>query len=321
MDKTFQRASRPVSPRPRLVAALGRSRLRGAVALGVAVGCAVLASTGSSAHGLFGVRRPRSAEWLGELALASVHRLAGDSGLSALAALAAGLALVIAAATLRPPWVSRLWLMLGSLLLSLDHTYLRPQLFAWPLAALSCWALQRKHYWLVPPVFLVWGNVHASVAVAAVVGGLHFADEYRRRGEWRALAQGALCLLLPLINPTFVRVYTAALTPATLSTALGEATGRGSGNDFVGVFVTIVILAALGVLTAHPRNPFDLAAVAGLTVVGLSVDGLDLVAVVYLAPLVASHYEARAFMLASRLRAGLTAAAVAGFVVVALWQR
>jgi hypothetical protein len=109
-------------------------------------------------------------EWLAEVLLACVHRLAGWSGVLALAGLAFGAAIAVTGAYLRK-WLGPLSLLvvlifvgsgIAPSLLARPHLLALPVLAAWLVGLLSARDAGRApSLWLLP-LMLVWANLHGS---------------------------------------------------------------------------------------------------------------------------------------------------------------
>jgi hypothetical protein len=90
-------------------------------------------------------------------------------------------------------------------LASSNNWSVRPQMFAYPLFALTLWVLYRwrendtRPIWLLPAISLVWVNLHASFVLMFVLAG---AALLFGRGARKQLGQAlVLALLATLLNP------------------------------------------------------------------------------------------------------------------------
>src|SRR5579871_5182184 len=134
-------------------------------------------------------------EWLSELVLALVDRVAGYAGdilLTALIVAAGAWALSRAARYYGSTALGALLLIAGSAFFVLDNLAVRPQVFGW---AIFCLLLQelaahdvdrRTSLWYVPLIFALWINVHLS----ALMGGGAFALYVLHRGLRWLFARG-----------------------------------------------------------------------------------------------------------------------------------
>jgi hypothetical protein len=105
------------------------------------------------------------------------------------------------------------WLCLGALFVSIDGFAPRPQLIAFLLFALTLAivASRDRHpsmLWLVPPITLIWANVHGSFPLAPVVLLLAWAEE--RRGDPR-IARTTLLVALAAVAAANVNPYGARI--------------------------------------------------------------------------------------------------------------
>jgi hypothetical protein len=100
---------------------------------------------------------------------------------------------------------------------------LRPENFSL-LFFLSLWfALERRRLrkgkgsaWLIPPLFALWGNLHAGFVYGLVLLGLFALGELiRSRGKQKTLVYvGLACAVAPLLNPYGYQVYAVPLQHA-----------------------------------------------------------------------------------------------------------
>lgn len=167
----------------------------------------------------------------------------------------------------------------------------RPQVFT---LALLCWALWiaetyfrrgGRRVWLLPPMFLVWANVHAGfvagIGVMALIVVIEAAKRRFRFGELvdveriRTLAiVTAVCALVACINPEGPQMYVFALVTGPMESAKGIIEWQSPNFHDPGMWallallVTFVAMPALGA-RLDPRD-------AALGAIGL---GLGLLAV------------------------------------------
>jgi hypothetical protein len=143
-------------------------------------------------------------EWLGQLALAGAYEIAGWAGLAVLRALCLAVGAFFLAQLARrgtPPWIA-LPLLVAALLVSKITWSDRPLLFTlalfplllaflYPLAADP--AASRRLY-LLPPLFLLWANLHGGYLLGLIVLGVFAAQgliAHGRRGVTLAIAAAA----------------------------------------------------------------------------------------------------------------------------------
>jgi hypothetical protein len=157
-------------------------------------------------------------EWLSELAMGLAFQSAGIWGLILLKALlvAATIWLIVGALREARPevrWLSLSVTIWGGLAIT---AMIRPQLWTWLLLALCCRALTAssiRRIWLVPPLFLVWANVHGGWIVGLAMLACWVC--VRACQDWkgnRPSAVGfaavlALSTLATLINPYGWRLW------------------------------------------------------------------------------------------------------------------
>jgi len=165
-----------------------------------------------------------SHEWLSEAVFYEIGKQAGASGLIVFAAMVttAGFMLLYLRCPGKPHWAAAATA-LGALA-SAPAWGVRPQMFTFALASLLLWLLDRgqERPWLlvsVPPMFLLWLNLHAGFAVGpALILACGFGllvevaigDTPWREARpvlARLVLLGAACLALVPLNPSGAQLY------------------------------------------------------------------------------------------------------------------
>lgn len=142
-------------------------------------------------------------EWLGEVIFAVVHRVGGMPLLTLLcaASVTGGVALVYASMQDRGLWTP---LLLATIAAGATHTWsVRPQAFSLLLLGLTIWLLVKRRWRWLPPLFLVWANLHGAVAYGGVLlAGALVGHFWRERTLPRELVVVAvLCGVATLATP------------------------------------------------------------------------------------------------------------------------
>jgi len=166
----------------------------------LAAGSVLLTDTYS--HTVHGGHWPNY-EWLGEVVFALAHHAGGMPLLTALCAIAVtgGVAFVYAAMRERGVWTP---LLLAAIAAGATHTWsVRPQAFSLLLLGLTLWLTTTGRWRWLPPVFLVWANLHGAVAYGGVVlAGMILGYLWHERRLPRALVIVAvLCGVATLFTP------------------------------------------------------------------------------------------------------------------------
>ena len=161
-------------------------------------------------------------EWLAEVAMAAAFQAQGGAGLVALKALLVILAMGLAAWTLRPPGASGRWSLLALLFVGLAGVFpltvtFRPQVFSILFFVAEfvvlVTALSRPVVlWALPPLFLVWANIHGGWLVGGAVLGvwaaMRAADRDATGIERRVLAAvAAASIVATLATPYGVDLW------------------------------------------------------------------------------------------------------------------
>lgn len=185
-----------------------------------------------------------SHEWLAEIVMAAVHRVAGLPGVVIfyflIAALSFWILFKIAQKCGAEEWLSIFAVSLA-LCLSLTHLLARPHIFTWLFGLITLYLLLRggRSLFLLPLLMIPWTNLHGGFALGLVLQGLFLAGSVldrlltaAPRPGWRALwdEHKTLCIVLLLslaatgINPFGYRLllFPFEVTSDAFSTLIGE---------------------------------------------------------------------------------------------------
>ena len=154
--------------------------------------------------------------WGGQLFLLGAWNFWGDTGLALLTSALATLGMVLVGQMMAQTGANahlRAYILALGALTAAVFWSARPQMFSFVLSALTLLLLRRggRAIWLLPPIFIIWANLHAGFVVGLlwlVLTALAAAyDAFTRRplgarfryGQWLVLF--AACLLALCINP------------------------------------------------------------------------------------------------------------------------
>lgn len=156
--------------------------------------------------------------WLAQVIMYGLHSLGGIELIvlvqAGVVALAYGLLLWLSVWRSKAPRLSVAVLLLLIMPMSFDNWNVRPQSYAFPLfaaflAILTMWRLGRANrLWLLPPLMVVWVNLHGSFVLGGALMALTFAGEGIRRlivyiqGYFPPSAAGAPTPPKPTPTPT-----------------------------------------------------------------------------------------------------------------------
>jgi hypothetical protein len=156
-------------------------------------------------------------EWLSQVLFFAVYRVGGLALLTSLAA-----TFVVAAWWL--VWrltpgdrAFRLMLCTLALIPSSLAWALRPQVFTLFLLAATAFLLVRRRYLMLPPLFLIWANLHGAVMLGfpLLAGGIVASTIEERKWPVRLLVVTGLCIVATTITPLGASLW--ADVPATLA--------------------------------------------------------------------------------------------------------
>jgi hypothetical protein len=145
----------------------------------------------------------RNHEWLSEVIFALVHRAAGLPALTALCAAAATGSLLFVYAVTPGAFIHRI-LILAGVVAGVTLTWsVRPQTLSLLLLGATMWLLHRRMWIALPPLILLWANLHGGVALGgvALAGTLSAWLLATRRWPRALAAAAALSAAATLVTP------------------------------------------------------------------------------------------------------------------------
>lgn len=143
-------------------------------------------------------------EWLAQLVFYGAYRVGGLPMLTALCAAAVTLSWAVIARLTPGPRLARLVLLGAGAVVTSPAWSLRPQVLSLALLAITMWVLVRRRWmWSLPPLFLIWANLHGAVALGGVLlAAAVVATLLVNREQFKTTARVALaCLLATAATP------------------------------------------------------------------------------------------------------------------------
>ncbi|NMB69389.1 MAG: hypothetical protein GYA20_11580 [Chloroflexi bacterium] len=158
--------------------------------------------------------------WLSQVVLALIFRVGGYLGLSLTVALTAAASMAILYRQMAGPALFRAFIVLLATVVAAVVWSPRPQIFSLLFLAVCSLLLDdyrrygKNRLWLLPPIFVLWSNLHGGYPLGLMVMGAYFAGEIvdslfadagQRQVHWRRLKTLLLllvaCSLAVAINP------------------------------------------------------------------------------------------------------------------------
>jgi hypothetical protein len=197
----------------------------------------------------------RNHEWLTQLGFYGVHTLGGLPLLTFAAALLATSAWAVSWSLMAGPAAWRVVLVGLALPAAAVQWSVRPHLVTLCLVPLVLRCLLRGQWRWIPPMFLLWANLHAGfVAGLVVVGTAAAVLVAQDRSRWRALAATmVLSVLATLVNPLGIAIWTAAFEGVGRSASIGISEFRAASLLVPGdwpFWALALLLAALSIRQA-----------------------------------------------------------------------
>lgn len=182
--------------------------------------------------------------WLSEVILALIFRVGGYLGLSLFVALTAAASMAILYRQMDGPALFRAFIVLLATLVAAVVWSPRPQILSLLLLAVCSLLLDdyrrkgKNRLWLLPPIFILWSNLHGGYPLGLMIIGAYFAGEFvdglfenasHRQVHWRRLKSLLVvlvaCGLAVAINPNGAamwRIPFQTVGVETLQTAIPE---------------------------------------------------------------------------------------------------
>ena len=170
-------------------------------------GRVVLTDTYShTAHGAFWANH----EWLAEVIFYAIFRVGGLGSLTLFAAALIMCAWALTWRLMRGPVQQKFIWALLALPPSAVWWEPRPHAFSLLFIILTVFLMVSRRYWWLPPIFLVWANVHGGVLLGFVLlaGGAAALALTERRVPWRLLLVVLLCLAAATATPLGLSFWT-----------------------------------------------------------------------------------------------------------------
>jgi len=143
-------------------------------------------------------------EWLGEVVFYAVYRVGGLPLLTFFAAACLTAAIAMSWRLMTGSALTRLLLMVVGIPSLAFVWTVRPHVFTQVLMMLVLHLCLRRRFWSLPPIFVVWANLHGGVALGFVVlGAALLADAYVSgiRRALRLLPVAAVCFAATMVGP------------------------------------------------------------------------------------------------------------------------
>ncbi len=250
-------------------------------------------------------------EWLSELIFFGLWRITGWTGLIIFSSIVttAGFMLLFWRCAAPPHWAAASTV-LGALA-SAPTWGVRPQMFTFVLACLWLWLLERSEQrpWLLtwlPPIFLLWLNLHAGFALAPALLTAYLAgiiwEVLAGQLEWRQLRAYAsklllalvICLALVPLNPSGAALYRYPLE-VLHSGAMRSSISEWHSPDFHNEMYLPLLLLSLALLIAFALCPVPPRARSLVPLLGAFLAALDAVRHIPIFVLLAVPVTAMAF--------------------------
>ena len=222
-------------------------------------------------------------QWLAQVTIYGAHSLGGHALLSILTAASVVIAFSLAAAASRSLGAGprAIWVLFLPVLMAAPWAWsIRAQMLALPLYTGMLWLLATQarrpsnRVWLALPILVVWGNVHGSAALGALLVVLLAVYELvRSRGaSWRrSVPLGLLAPLAALMTPygplTTARYYYLLLIDPPFAGRVTEWSWADPAINTMFFYFLVAITIPLFVLGRRRLTLFDFALLA-LTLVG-----------------------------------------------------
>ncbi len=164
--------------------------------------------------------------WLAQIAMAAIWNAAGYAGLNLLVAALVTLGFLFVYWQLEGNAYLKAFVLVLAAAASAIFWAARPQMASFVLASVYAWVLAeyrwrgRNRLWLLPPLMVLWANLHGGFAIGFLLLGATLAGQVGSRLfgparpgvlDWRAIAAVAvvtvICAAAVVVNPYGLRLY------------------------------------------------------------------------------------------------------------------
>ena len=143
-------------------------------------------------------------EWLTQVIFYALYVAGGLPLITLLCAAAVAVAWIIVLSLTPGPAIFRVALVGCGAALSSGAWSLRPQVLTMMMFAVTLWVLVRRRYvWALPPLFLLWANLHGGVVLGGVLIAAAALASLRAGDGWftRLTVVGGLCFIATTLTP------------------------------------------------------------------------------------------------------------------------
>lgn len=197
----------------------------------------------------------RNHEWLTQLGFYAVYTLGGMPLLTFVGAVLVTTAWAISWSLMSGPVKWRVLLVSVALPANAVGWSIRPQLVTLCFLPLVMWCLLRQKFRWLPPIFLLWANLHAGVVAGLIVTAVAFTIiVIQDRSQWRAPAAVlALSALATLVNPLGIGLWITVFESIGRGTSVGISEFRSAGfltPEDLPFWVLALLLGGLSIRSA-----------------------------------------------------------------------
>ena len=215
--------------------------------------------------------------WLAQILLALIFRIGGYLGLSLTVALAAAVSMAIIYRQMAGPALFRAFVVLLATIVAAVVWSPRPQIFSLLMLAICSLLLDQyrrngnNRLWLLPPIFVLWSNLHGGYPLGLLLIGAFlageivdslYADVTDRKTHWRRarsfLVLLAACAMVVIINPNGFAMWKIPFQTVSVG-ILQDAIPEWASPDFHDLiqqpFLWLLLLTMIGFAISDRRVP------------------------------------------------------------------
>lgn len=151
-------------------------------------------------------------EWLYQIFVYKLFLFSGLQGLLVFKALIIVFVLLLLFMLLPQQFYLRMVVVLLFSIILLKFSNIRPHVVSWLFFLLLLYLLQRERYWLLPFLFVLWGNIHPLHLVGLVVACFFLAEKFWQVRRRILLILILLSIFAGVLNPLGITIFTLPFT-------------------------------------------------------------------------------------------------------------
>ncbi len=224
-------------------------------------------------------------EWLAQLLFTAVYKFTGLEGIIFLRSFVISSCFVILLLGFKDKFPYTLFLMVPVVYLALAHAFPRPHILSWLLQTTLVVLLAKKNYQFIPPLLIIWANMHASFTLALFICALWMAQDFLLTKNKKLLWVLGLIFISPILNPFGYKIYLFSTQIKDYTWFVSEWQPFKSDSAFFWVWIVFILFLVFCYFRFAQKKIFFLLYALPLIYLGFTASRFPVVCSLYLFPL------------------------------------